>query len=266
MIEINKNKIANSITKFSEEFEYIPKHTISTDNYFKHLEEIILILNNIEDGAKILDIGGGMGVNISVMSMMNINAEYHLIDRFDEYINGTIMGKFNDSAIKRFERYNINIKSNDILKNLVLPYEDDYFDFVTCIDVIEHLPVNPLGLFKEIRRVVKKGGYFLLSSPNLFGLSETFKFLRGKHPYMDFDIWIKDKYYSHFREYTLKEHIKLLELSGFKIVRKHKSAEAYRKKYYFGISKSNYLKYTISYIILKFLIFLRPSVYVLARN
>ena len=38
-------------------------------------------------------------------------------------------------------------------------------------------------------------------------------------PYMNFDAWIKDNYYSHYREYTAKEYVQLLTLSGFKEIK-----------------------------------------------
>ena len=47
-----------------------------------------------------------------------------------------------------------------------LPYQDSFFDFVTCLDVIEHIK-DPHGLVKEIYRVLKNGGRLIISTPNI---------------------------------------------------------------------------------------------------
>jgi ubiquinone/menaquinone biosynthesis C-methylase UbiE len=46
-----------------------------------------------------------------------------------------------------------------------LPYEDGSFDIVMSFDVLEHLP-NVDQHLREVRRVVKADGYYLLQTPN----------------------------------------------------------------------------------------------------
>lgn len=48
---------------------------------------------------------------------------------------------------------------------LELPIRSESMDLVTCIDVIEHLP-QPDKFFAEAHRVLRKGGYLHLSTPN----------------------------------------------------------------------------------------------------
>jgi SAM-dependent methyltransferase len=45
-----------------------------------------------------------------------------------------------------------------------LPWPDDTFDLITCLDVIEHTPDDRTTL-RELRRVSKRGGYLLLTVP-----------------------------------------------------------------------------------------------------
>lgn len=47
---------------------------------------------------------------------------------------------------------------------------NNYFDVVTCFDVIEHV-TNPNMLIQNIKRKIKKGGILVLSTPNSRGLS-----------------------------------------------------------------------------------------------
>ena len=46
-----------------------------------------------------------------------------------------------------------------------LPFEDETFDAVTMFDLIEHVP-DDAGAIREGLRVLKAGGYLLLSTPN----------------------------------------------------------------------------------------------------
>jgi len=47
-----------------------------------------------------------------------------------------------------------------------LPFEDDYFNAVTLLAVVEHLNPDSMALlFKECRRVLKPGGMVILTTP-----------------------------------------------------------------------------------------------------
>jgi SAM-dependent methyltransferase len=45
-----------------------------------------------------------------------------------------------------------------------MPFEDESFDVATSLDVLEHLDDDRLA-FRELRRVVKRGGYLLVTVP-----------------------------------------------------------------------------------------------------
>lgn len=47
-----------------------------------------------------------------------------------------------------------------------LPFEPEYFDFIFCQEVIEHIE-NPWKLFRNMRRVLKSKGLLLLTTPNI---------------------------------------------------------------------------------------------------
>lgn len=57
----------------------------------------------------------------------------------------------------------------------------DFFDLVYFGDVIEHL-VEPDKAIKEIKRILKRGGYVLLTTPNLASLINRFSLLFGFAP------------------------------------------------------------------------------------
>jgi len=226
---MDKATIKTAISTIATEFDEVPRNTIMYDSLHKHINEVSLLyelIGNLKK-PKILDIGAGMGVNLLTLSKLKLDSSLNIIDRFDEYINGTRMGTFDDATLSRFKKYNIEITNQDVIQNHVLPYETGSFDIVTIIDVIEHFPKHPLDVFAEIFRILKKDGFLVIIGPNSFGISEVIKFLSGRHPYIKFENWIKENYYSHYREYSEKEYRKLAELSGFTIKKSFKSSDIF---------------------------------------
>ncbi|OPY79692.1 MAG: hypothetical protein A4E64_00336 [Syntrophorhabdus sp. PtaU1.Bin058] len=54
----------------------------------------------------------------------------------------------------------------DIERAEKIPFEDDYFDAVTMLAVFEHiLPGHLPAVVKEIRRILKPGGMYILTTP-----------------------------------------------------------------------------------------------------
>jgi len=53
-----------------------------------------------------------------------------------------------------------------------LPWGGEYFDLITCLDVIEHTPDDQVTL-RELRRVCKPGGFLLVTVPAYQGLWST---------------------------------------------------------------------------------------------
>ncbi len=59
-----------------------------------------------------------------------------------------------------------------------LPYDDQSFDAVVCIEVIEHVE-DPYQLTRELFRVVKPGGRVLVTTPNLLNINSRLRFLHS---------------------------------------------------------------------------------------
>lgn len=62
-----------------------------------------------------------------------------------------------------------------------LPFPDESFDFITCLEVIEHL-IFPERAIDEMARVLKPGGRVVITVPNIQHVEYLFQLLRGKMP------------------------------------------------------------------------------------
>jgi len=63
----------------------------------------------------------------------------------------------------------------------ILPIEDNYVDVLVCIDGIEHIN-KQFDFVNEVHRVLKNGGEFIISTPNINSLRSRWKwFITGHH-------------------------------------------------------------------------------------
>ncbi len=82
-----------------------------------------------------------------------------------------------------------------------LPYENNEFDLVTALDVVEHMDDDVAGL-REMHRVLRPGGRVLLFVP-------TFMFLWG----------VQDEVSNHRRRYRLAKLRRSVTAAGFEVER-----------------------------------------------
>jgi glycosyltransferase involved in cell wall biosynthesis/SAM-dependent methyltransferase len=102
------------------------------------------------------------------------------------------------------------------------PYDDGYFSTVLCCELIEHLNEDPMHLVAEVNRILKPGGHFVLTTPNIGSLRAISAVLQGYHPGF-FPAYIKASGSGfvdarHNREYTPREIWRLLLDGGFERV------------------------------------------------
>ena len=57
-----------------------------------------------------------------------------------------------------------------------LPFADHSFDYVTCLEGLEHIE-NPQQAMREFARVLKPGGHVIVSVPNILNIEERLKWL-----------------------------------------------------------------------------------------
>ncbi len=83
-----------------------------------------------------------------------------------------------DFHSERFEPQDIPIDKVDVCEGK-LPYQDNSFDLITCVEVIEHLPSYD-NLLNEAKRILKNGGLLIITTPNTLNMNSRISyFLNG---------------------------------------------------------------------------------------
>jgi 2-polyprenyl-3-methyl-5-hydroxy-6-metoxy-1,4-benzoquinol methylase len=98
---------------------------------------------------------------------------------------------------------------------LALPFEDESFDVVLCLDVLEHVELlaQPKAV-SELARVSKKGARLLLSVPNLAHLHSRVRFL------LTGNLTRTSAVERHPGDRPLAEYLELLTKAGFAVERR----------------------------------------------
>lgn len=92
-----------------------------------------------------------------------------------------------------------------------LPFRDAEFDMIMLNDVLEHLHDSPRDLLLQLLRLLKPGGYLLITVPNAVNIRKRLSVIMGKTNLPDFDyfFWYPGGWRGHVREYS-KEDLKML--------------------------------------------------------
>jgi SAM-dependent methyltransferase len=145
------------------------------ERIFDHLKE--------KGRPRILDVGCGTGANLEML------APFGAAEGVDVSADALMFCRARGLE---------NVKQGEAER---LPYEDNSFDLVTALDVVEHLDDDLAGL-REMRRVLRPGSYALIFVP-------AFMFLWG----------VQDDISHHRRRYTLPGLKRSLQEAGLTIER-----------------------------------------------
>lgn len=99
---------------------------------------------------QILDIGAGQG---QLLSRIPVACNKFAID-------------ISETATRHLSAKGFNVACLD-LDQEPLPYQPNFFDYIFCLEVIEHLN-RPEETLREIHRALKPSGRFIVSVPNIY--------------------------------------------------------------------------------------------------
>jgi SAM-dependent methyltransferase len=114
------------------------------------------------------------------------------------------------------ERHELRCACFDVERD-PFPYPDARFDLVTWCEVIEHLTENPVHALAEIHRVLRPGGWLVVSTPNAARAGNIAMLLQGRSVYDPYHLGAPLKGSRHSREYTLEELSDLVAGCGFEV-------------------------------------------------
>ncbi len=86
----------------------------------------------------------------------------------------------NETALSKARKNGIISKNCDLNKKI--PFKDNFFDVIHSDQVIEHLS-NTDNFIGEIKRVLKTGGYAIISTENLASWHNIFSLVFGWQPF-----------------------------------------------------------------------------------
>ena len=170
----------------------VDQYSQKRSDYFQHLRtEVVKYLpNGLE---RVLEVGCGQGHTLDWLKnehgclwVAGIEIEHQAAsiarDKVDELYEGNI-------------------------EDMLLPIEEGSLDAVLCPDVLEHL-VDPWGVVVKLSRLVKRGGYFIVSVPNVGHFKVLWPLItRGKWEYAEDGILDR----THLRFFTKETAVKLVE-------------------------------------------------------
>lgn len=123
-----------------------------------------LVCNEDISEQKIVDIGAGEGYFCQLLGE-------HIANKYgiepSKVLNACDM--FPETF--RYDR----IQCAQIDANFHLPYKDNTFDIITCIEVIEHIEDQFL-LIRELFRITKPGGRVIMTTPNILNINSRIQY------------------------------------------------------------------------------------------
>ena len=183
--EVMNNSVAVNLPKEMQSHHYPILYQVE-DSHWWYVGRRRIIRSLVEKmlsnrKARILDVGCGTGANLKML------ADYGRAEGVD----------ISPQAVEFCRERGLDSVRLGAAEQL--PYENDSFELVTALDVIEHLDDDVAGL-REMRRVLRHDGRVLLFVP-------AFMFLWG----------VQDDVSNHRRRYTLPSLVKAVEEAGFAV-------------------------------------------------
>jgi len=173
---------------------------------FWHRNKFMAIANKIAPGNKILDFGCGpgsflyiLGKNIHDIKAIGVDIAQKQIDFASSHaLSGDTSNDISFMCLKPQDNK--------------LPFEDNSFDAVTSIEVIEHIrPFQAHQNLLEMKRVLKNDGRLLLTTPNYRSLWPVIEWMVDKITPLKYRE-------QHINKFTPDSLVKFIESAGFKVL------------------------------------------------
>ena len=158
-----------------------------------------------------------LGSNPYILTLLlkrHFNFDLHLANFFGNPTENGVHTQTVESSEEKhdfsFHHFNLEVDP--------FPYAHRSMDCVIFCEIVEHLLLNPDFSVAEMSRILRPGGWLIVTTPNVTRLANAVRLLRGKNindGYSPYGI-----YGRHNREYTMQEVVELVERHSFRVVEK----------------------------------------------
>ena len=186
---------------------------------FEDTEATIKVIANVlQDlapaGGRLLDIGCGALDKPAVFQQMGYQC--FACDTFQDPWH---LHKNNLELVVAFSK-KVGVKVCSQAEEWAIPWEEESFDVVTIINVIEHLHESPREILNFAGTYLKAGGILVVNMPNAVNLRKRFSVLIGRSNYTPVKGFYEHigLWRGHVREYTPAETRQIVQWSGFEVV------------------------------------------------
>jgi 2-polyprenyl-3-methyl-5-hydroxy-6-metoxy-1,4-benzoquinol methylase len=188
----------------SQDYDYL------LDSNIRFYETYKIIASLINNGSKVLSIGAGCAY-VEAIIAKEFNCKVTVTD-------------FPETLELNRDYYNsLDFRSigNDIT-NINIPVSNEIFDFVICLEVIEHLNVPFVKILERISPAISKKGKIIISTPNLGSLWHLRNLFFMRPILADAELTFSKSCYEnegvHRREYMPSEISSAFEKYGYKVL------------------------------------------------
>jgi SAM-dependent methyltransferase len=164
------------------------------------LHKNILDLLQKEQPGRLLDVGCGTGF-FAKKVRERWDTEVHVAEYRREFV--------------RYEGLQVSEVDLNLLQRL--PYEDDSFDYIVLIEVIEHVK-HPWFLMEELARILRPGGKIFLTTPNVHHLGSKLKVAFGSD-FWGFNEETQSSPLSHLISFTVRQLRLIMNECGLTVER-----------------------------------------------
>jgi methionine biosynthesis protein MetW len=168
----------------------------------------------LKNGTRVLDIGCGNGSLLGIAE-----AKFREVHGCDIAL----------TALQEARTRGMRTICVDLNTTVPLPYQNESFDAITCLEVLEHV-LDPFHLLRDLYRVLRPKGQVVLTTPNIRYFRNLYKLtFRGKFPHTTTDSFVWGGGHLHY--FTRKDLASLLQKAGFEKIEFHLNQEQFTRSW-----------------------------------
>jgi ubiquinone/menaquinone biosynthesis C-methylase UbiE len=186
-------------------YYYHAMQTGTSPQRFWHQKKFLAVAEHLQGANRVLDFGCGPGSFLSILAERFPTMEAIGVDQASRQIRfarDTISPRYTEGRIRFVETPPGGEQ---------LPFPDESFDAITCIEVVEHIhPYYVNCILRDLARLLKPGGRLIMTTPNYRSLWPLIEFaLERMSPVKYHD--------QHINKLTPNAAAKVLESAGFRL-------------------------------------------------